>query len=184
LAKDKTNGVANEHPAGCLCDDCKAKERAASGEPEPEYVFNPADWSEEEKAKLGGSSDGEYTQTKRKGRPKASKQAKKESISAMAEILIKSHWMLAQLLDTEELLLNEKEGNNLASAIDRVQALYPEKTILNEELTAWLNLGMEVSVIYGTRYIAMKARKAKEKRGESSAPIDVDARTIPTGAVQ
>ena len=161
MAKDKNN-VVEAHPNGCLCDDCKSKARAASGEPEPEYIFDPA-------ASVSGtetSSTGEeYTQTKRRGR-KPGKKAGKEAHSNLTNIILQSHVMLAALLDTEELMLNQQEAGNLADAVERVEQFYTQ-SVLGDEATAWLNLAIVCAITYGPRYMAYSKRKKR------SQPIDL-----------
>jgi hypothetical protein len=134
----------------------------------PEYVFNPADFgSDSDASKPGDSASGDYSQPKRKRR---GKQAKKEATSHLTNILIQSHFMLAKILDAEELLLNHDEANNFAQAIERVEALY-EKSFISEEASAWIGLTIAAATIYGPRYIAMRARQRKEN--EAKEPIDV-----------
>jgi hypothetical protein len=138
-----------------------------------EYVFNPADFgSDTNNDKPGDSAgSGEYDQPKRKQR--RGKQAKKEATSNLTNILIQSHVMLAAFLDTEELLLNGEEANNLAKAIERVEALY-EKSFISEEASAWIGLTIAAATIYGPRYMAVRARKQTEaKEKKSREPIDV-----------
>lgn len=134
-----------------------------------EYVFNPADFgSDSDASKPGDSPSGDYSQPKRKRR---GKQAKKEATSHLTNILIQSHFMLAKLLDAEELLLNHDEANNFAQAIERVESLY-EKSFISEEASAWIGLTIAAATIYGPRYIAMRARQRKEN--ENKEPINVE----------
>jgi hypothetical protein len=138
-----------------------------------EYTFNPSAFNTtDDKPSDGSTSGGVYDGPKRRkrGRPAGTK---KEAHSNLTQILISSHVMLASLLDTEELMLNDGEAGNLAQAIQRVEALY-EKSILSEEASAWLNLTIVAATVYGPRYMAMRARQQKEKAEKKrSEPIDV-----------
>ena len=155
----KSDQIA-EHPEGCLCDECKSKARAAAGEPEPEYIFDP------QQTATGTEETGsEYTQPKRRGR-KPGKKATKEAHSNLTNIILQSHVMLAALLDAQELMLNNQEAGNMADAIERVEVFY-EKSPLGDEATAWLNLAIVCAITYGPRYIAFRKRK------KSSQPIEM-----------
>jgi hypothetical protein len=145
-----------------------------------EYIFNPANFGTDSSTDKPGDSDtgndGEYSQPKRKQR--RGKQ-KKEATSNLTNILIQSHVMLAAFLDTEELLLNGEEANNLAKAIERVESLY-EKSFISEEASAWIGLTIAAATIYGPRYMAVRARKQREAREKKSREA-IDVQPLSSG---
>lgn len=67
--------------------------------------------------------------------------------------------MGAAAFSTPELVLDPKEAETLAHAIAAVQAYYP--VVIDPKTLAWGNLVMVVGTIYGTRALAIWARKSQ-----------------------
>lgn len=117
------------------------------------------------------ASEGE--KSKRKGRPKGSKNAKaqKETASDISGLLLSIHNMLSLWLEIEELSMEEKEAEALGKAVARVQSLY-ELPFLTEKQLAWINLAAVAGGTYGPRLAAYQIRMKKEKAGK---PQTIDA---------
>lgn len=77
------------------------------------------------------------------------------------------HAMGAAFMNTPELMLDASEAQSLAIAIGAVQAHYPVN--IDPKAIAWTNLIMVAGAIYGTRAVAIYARKKMEK--ENSAHV-------------
>jgi hypothetical protein len=69
--------------------------------------------------------------------------------------------MGAAALETPELKLDESEAKTLAQAIGNVAAYYPIS--IDPKTLVWANLIMVCGAIYGSRAIAIFARKKQEE---------------------
>lgn len=136
-----------------------------------DYTFNPGDFTDSSSdSKPGEGEGGEYQGPKRRRRGRGpAKQGKKEANANLTQILLQTHFMLASLLDAEELIVNNQEANNLASAIQQVEDLYRDTQILSPEIAAWLNLTVVAGTIYIPRYMAYRVNHKKKDKG----PIEV-----------
>lgn len=107
-----------------------------------------------------------------RGRPKGSGTTKKKGpldISGVEKILLSLHAMAAAATHTPELELDKDEANKLAVAGSEVAAHYAVN--VDPKILAWINFGAALGMIYGTRIIAINARKGREKR---KPPADKD----------
>jgi hypothetical protein len=80
--------------------------------------------------------------------------------------------MLAGIAKTPELAIDKQESDALADASAKVAELYDVSA--DPKTVAWCNLAMTVGMIYGTRFIAISARRKNErsKRREKVVPIN------------
>jgi len=81
------------------------------------------------------------------------------------------HSMLAGITKVAELELTADESVNLASALSTVNAFYQVQVA--EKTLAWVNLAMVSGMIYGTRIIAIRERRAQmraAKVAQATAP--------------
>lgn len=91
--------------------------------------------------------------------------------------------MLAGLTKTPELALDKSESDAIADATAKVAVHYD--VTASPKIVAWCNLTMCLGMVYGTRFIAISARKKNEraKRSEKVSPIrpgvNVDTTGIP-----
>jgi hypothetical protein len=105
-----------------------------------------------------GSEGGAGEDTRRKrGRPR-----KAEAPQDLAALLVTGHFMLAQLLKVEQLMIDDAEAEKLGKALDRVQKLY-DRVLVSEETAAWMNLIMVAGSVYGPRWIAIRAQRKGPK---------------------
>jgi hypothetical protein len=91
--------------------------------------------------------------------------------SDLTAIILSMHMLAANITGIAEVELDEKEAKTLAEAVNRIEALY-EVPVLSEKQLAWLNLCMVLGTVYGTRYVAYKVRRRKEKEKQ---PKTIDA---------
>lgn len=110
----------------------------------------------------GGTGTGK----RRPGRPKGSGKTKTTlDLNGVEAILLSIHSMAATMLKTPELVLDKEEAKNLSKAANDVAEHY--SVAINPKTLAWLNFGMAVSMIYGTRIIAINARQKREKQNRA-----------------
>lgn len=72
------------------------------------------------------------------------------------------HALLSATLKVPELALDPREGAQLAAALANLQKFYPVH--VTEKALAWGNMLTAVGMIYGTRFAAISARKAAERK--------------------
>lgn len=82
--------------------------------------------------------------------------------------------MMAKLMDVQELVIDENEGDQMAKAILRVNALYND-FVIPETVLAWGGLLMATGGVYGPRIAAYNMRKAEERKKK---PIVMEATRI------
>ena len=87
--------------------------------------------------------------------------------------------MLAGIAKTPELALDKAESDAIADASVKVAAMYD--LTADPKIVAWSNLAMTLGMVYGSRFIAINARKktAKETRREKVVPINGGAFGVP-----
>lgn len=97
-------------------------------------------------------------------------------VSAIQFSLTGIHQLLAVALKAKEFELSEIEAKVLAENVANVGRHYD--LVASQKSIDWFNLCMALSTIYGTRIIAISARKTHEKKGgggirqtQTSAPI-------------
>lgn len=82
------------------------------------------------------------------------------------------HMMLAQAAATQEFALSEPESKALAESVRGVLAFYPT-SVIDPKTIAWVNLAICAGGIYGTRILAIRARKRRKEREEKQQPQNV-----------
>ena len=117
-----------------------------------------------------GNSAGEPR--KRRGRKPGSgstrsPKAQALDINGVEKILFSAHAILASLTKTPELMMDHTEAAELSKAIGSVARHYD--VTASAKTVDIANLVMVAGMIYGSRIIAIRARKGKEKK-ERSAP--------------
>lgn len=141
-------------------------------------------------APFGRHDDG----TPRKRRPYAPRGSRTEaakdkaSLRGLEKLLFSLHEMGAFFLSAPELALDEKEAGDLAAAVRDVQEHY--SVSVSPKTEAWINLAIVGMGVYGTRAIAIMARKSGEAKArrekakrESAADDQPTQPGTPTGAV-
>jgi len=132
-------------------------------EPEPE-VLDPAAAS----GSTSASSNEEF-KFKIPKRRKANKTDKQQAAD-LNGLLWMVHKGLASVTKIEELELAPEESKELADAIARVQAFYPQ-SVLSPLAMAWTGLFITCGKVYGTRIIAYSASKKKNKPSLIEIPL-------------
>lgn len=147
-----------------------------------------------DRADIGNATGiGNGTRTaKRRGRPPGSKnktEQKADAITvdkdAVTAILLSCHAMLAGITKTPELAIDANEAALLGDGIAKVAILYD--VTASPKTVAWCNLAMVTGMVYGTRIMAISARKkdARKKRTDKVRPIragvDIDGVNIGGG---
>jgi len=74
-----------------------------------------------------------------------------------------AHLAVSKVLSTPELILTQKESEDLAKASMRVAAFYGD-IVLPEKALAWANLFMVAGATYVPRFVAYNTNKAKKKK--------------------
>ena len=105
---------------------------------------------EPERKRRGRKPGSVNTGTKKKGAP---------DLAGVTLILASVHGLAAIMLDTPELALADSEAKVLSTSICEVMKHYP--TEASEKALAWTNLVIVAGGIYGTRIMAIRARKNK-----------------------
>jgi hypothetical protein len=91
------------------------------------------------------------------------------------------HTALAASTATPELLLEEEEAKAVAESTLTLAAMYDLTP--DPKLQAMMNLAIILGTTYGTRYVAIRARKAQEKeeaRKGNAGMYDADGNPIGT----
>ena len=90
---------------------------------------------------------------------RASKKDSQSATNTIAEILMMLHWGIATALKEPALELTQDECEKGAASITRLTELYGDIPGMDEKTMAWVNLAGTWGTIYGTRFIAIRARK-------------------------
>jgi hypothetical protein len=105
---------------------------------------------------------------RRRGRPKGSRNvgtrvAEKASqnnlIESFESLLLSTHFMLAKLLEVDELELDAGEAKRLSDAFKKVAEFYPMG--LSPKRLAWAELSIAAGTIYGPRVVTIYKKKPK-----------------------
>lgn len=108
-------------------------------------------------------ADGRRTRKRRSdaGRTRSSKKkADRDSIDSVKRLLHSLHMMGSIMLAMPELILDEKEADELSKAIAQVTRHYNFET--TEKAVDWSSLMMSLAMIYGPRFVAIRNnRRAK-----------------------
>lgn len=121
-----------------------------------------------------GSGDSETggsgTTQRRRGRPPGSKNKTGKTaspvrldIAGVEQVLLSIHGMLALLTKAEEWEIDEKEAARMAAAFERVSQHYPALAKISPKTIDHMNFASVLGGVYGTRIIAMFAKKSAEK---------------------
>lgn len=115
------------------------------------------------------SGTGSETGKRKRGRPRGSKgsaaptkAARNHDLSGIESILVSLHAMAAAAIKIPELNLSEAEARTLVSATQEVARQY--NVAVSAKTAAWVNLGMAVGSIYGSRAVAIALKAKKEKK--------------------
>ena len=119
----------------------------------------------------GTASDGGGK--RKRGRPKGSGNARKtaqasNTINGLENILFNMHFMLAGITRVSELAIDNSEATMLAGAINNVARHYDMGA--TQKQLDWTNLFMAVGMIYGTRFVAIRAKRKEEPIQPSPMP--------------
>lgn len=87
------------------------------------------------------------------------------------------HGMAAAALNAPELMLDEKEAKQIATATAEVARHY--NVSVDPKTLAWMQFGWAVSCVYGPRVVAIVMRKKSEKEAAKSAPTPPDEPEVP-----
>jgi hypothetical protein len=109
------------------------------------------------------------------GRPKGSKnatgkQSTKEVSQDLSGLLLSAHAMLAAIVKTPELEIDEAEAKRLGDAVARVNREFGVQ-IMSPKTAAVVNLIMAAGTVYGPRVIAMKNNSKRRKAENVGATI-------------
>ena len=131
----------------------------------------------------GGNGDGSSTgdgdgirarrkYTRRKTASKAS-----VPVDVLSAVLFSGHMMLAGITRVPELALAQPESDELAKALNTVSAFYNVEVA--EKTLAWINLSMVAGTIYGTRLMAIRARRVEARQSrQKDAPTPQAEATV------
>lgn len=126
-------------------------------------------------ASLGGNGGGDPgtgsgPARRKRGRPpgsgggtqKAASGSLPLNVNGVEKILLSIHTIAAASLQTPELILDEKEANEIAKALSGVAAQYDVG--MSPKTAAWTNLAMVMGAAYGPRAIGIYVRKSTEEK--------------------
>lgn len=122
-------------------------------------------------------ADAPETGKRGRGRPRGSgnsarKSTTKEVQGDLTAILYSTHFMLAKLIKSDAIILDDEESEELAKALARVQKEFGVE-VMSPKMAAIVNLCMVGGGIYGPRIVTVLNEKKKEK-----------ARNNATGTIQ
>lgn len=133
--------------------------------------FGAGDGDSDRSGNNNGDSLGEFDPggepvRKRRGRQPGTKNKPKEasfsgSLKGVEQLLITVHMMGAALLKVPEFQISPEEAHGLTEAINGVTKHY--SVAISEKTLAWANLISMGVGIYGSRLIALKLKKDREK---------------------
>ena len=132
------------------------------------------------------AADNGTVSTARRGRPPGSRNSVKTGtvdISGVEVLLLGIHNTLAAATSIPEIEMNEAEAHKLASAYADVCRYYPVFA-LDPKVAAVLNLGSQVSLIYGSKIVAYRMRRAMEGPKPQHPPVNPAVRPTPVAAPQ
>jgi hypothetical protein len=86
-----------------------------------------------------------------------------QNLAGIETMLLSIHAMMAAITHTPEIALSVEESKALSLGIANVAKHYPA-TVVNEKTLAWMNLGMLVMGVYGTRAVAISNNRKRKKR--------------------
>lgn len=95
-------------------------------------------------------------------------------------MLFVGHNVLSSMTGIAELALDQAEAQDLGKATGEVMSHY-DITFLDDKTTAWINLGQTLFGLYGTRFMALRIRKAAERQ-EAMARAAAAAREVHASA--
>lgn len=88
--------------------------------------------------------------------------------------------MLALLMKTPELEIQEAEAKRLGDALTRVNEEFGG-IVISPKTEAIINLVMAAGSVYGPRLIAIKMTAKKKRPAAASEPITIDAQPVSAG---
>src|SRR5207237_1061404 len=77
-------------------------------------------------------------------------------VDGITAILLSIHGLLSSFTKIPELEIEETEAKKIGEALKRVADQYD--TVVSEKTLAWTNLVSSLSIVYGTRIFAYRAR--------------------------
>jgi hypothetical protein len=131
-------------------------------------VFDPATLDAETSTETEAASEPWFP--KKRGRKNRTPKANKDTASDLNGLLWMIHQGIASLTGVEEFALDPSESKELADAIARVQAFYPN-SVLSPVAMAWTGLFVTGGKVYGTRIIAYTAKKKKKPSLVTEIPL-------------
>lgn len=91
-------------------------------------------------------------------------------------MLMSLHMMGAAFSGIPELKLDKEEAQQMASAIDHVNEVFGIPK-MSEKASALIDLGAALATVYGTRIVAIAARKSEETKKKSGGAVTIDGAT-------
>jgi hypothetical protein len=120
----------------------------------------------------GGSAAGGDAPKRRGRRPGTTTKGKQAAldVNGLESLLYSVHGMLAGITKTEELMLDHSEAKSLAEATANVARHYDVS--VSAKALDWSNLVMALGMVYGTRLVAIRARRGAERRAGRVSPMN------------
>lgn len=122
-------------------------------------------------------SPGAIEPKRKRGRPPGSKNAARDlnaskpvsiPVDAISATLFSLHAMAAAALKTPEFAIEESEAKKIAEASAKVAAHY--NVVANPKTVDWCNLAVTLGMVYGTRFMALRARAKAQAKQKSQRP--------------
>ena len=146
---DSGDNDSNGNFAGIPIEQFGSRPASGGGNSEPSDG-SPVEPERKRRGRKPGSTNATSASSKKKGAP---------DLAGVTLILASVHGLAAIMLDTPELALADSEAKVLSTSICEVMKHYP--TEASEKALAWTNLVIVAGGIYGTRIMAIRARKNK-----------------------
>lgn len=119
----------------------------------------------------GGDGDAGSGRRRRGRKPGTKNRAKAIDLSGLEKLLLSLHAGMAYAFATPELALDESEAHNLGDAMARVFRHYPMLDKISEKGLDHANLVAQLSMIYGSRFVAINLRRKTEAAKPASATV-------------
>lgn len=128
-------------------------------------IIEPAALGDGAGSNSGSGNDTAEQPAKRRGRKPGSRNANGKTqaldINGVEAILFSAHTILATIVKTPEIALDQIEARQMAEAIGNVSRHYD--IAATQKTLDWANLIMAAGMIYGTRLYAIRAKRVANK---------------------
>lgn len=122
-----------------------------------------------------GNDQGTGTRKRRTYKARAAKKAM--DITGIEKLLYSTHSMLSAFV-VPEMAIDQQEASLLANGIAQVQRHYTTSEF-SEKTFDWLNLVGVCGMVYGTRFMAVRARLQTEARVAKASPVNNPPKEAP-----